>query len=185
MKVKGTAFEARKNAVIERFGEEKWRSFLVRLSEQEPYWEQLIFAVTLIPARMFLLFQDELVKEFYGGDPQAFWEFGVKSAEWSLIEGPYKHYLQTKDVAKFVESVLPTLWIAYYTTGKLAGEIQGNVAHIRATGASIAHIHFEFSVMGYIKRALELMRGNKVKETRIKGFDSDDGEIYYQFVLDA
>lgn len=109
MEIKGTAFEARMDMIIKIFGEEKWRLFIVRLSEQEPFWEQQIFASTLIPDHIFLVFQDELVKEFFGGDPQTFWEFGVKSAEWSLTEGPYKVFLETKDMVTFVGSVLPSL----------------------------------------------------------------------------
>ncbi len=182
MNVKGTAFRARADMVIKMYGEARWRSFIDRYAEQVPFWKQQIFALTLIPAETFLAFQDELVDLFFGGEPQTYWDFGASSAEWSLTKGPYKTFLETRDVATFVRSALRSLWNAYYTAGKLEGEMKGNVVHVRITGVPTPHIHFEYSVMGYIKKALELM-GSKVEEKRIKGFDSEDKEIYYQFHL--
>lgn len=181
MNVKGIAHRARVDLVIQMYGEAHWRRFIDRYSKQVPFWNQQILPLTLIPVETFLAFQDELVALFFGGEPQTYWDFGARSAELSMNEEPFKTFIETRDVATFVSSALGSLWDAYYTAGKLQGEMKGSLVHVRLTGVSTPHVHFEYSVMGYIKKALELIGGSEVEEERIKGFDSEDKEVYYQF----
>jgi hypothetical protein len=184
MKVKGTAFQARKDTVIKTFGEARWKAFFSQLAAREVFWNQHVFASTLIPDDVFLDFQDALVREFYAGDTQAIWVFGAESAEWSLTEGPYRHFLNTRDLSDFVTSVIPSLWRAYYTDGRIEAKLVEKSAHVRVKGISTPHLHYELAVMGYIEKAIELIASDKVTTKRHQGFDSEDGEIHYEFVLD-
>ena len=68
MEVKGVAFLARKQLIINKFGEEKWKQFMNKL--------KTILATTWIPVEKFLKFQDVVTNEFFGGDNTTFWELG-------------------------------------------------------------------------------------------------------------
>jgi hypothetical protein len=183
MDVKATAFLARQNMIVKQFGQDAWDRFLAKQASKEPFWSQPIFTSTLIPYRIFLDFMEDMVIEFYDGDRQVFWDFGEKSAHWALTEGPYKLFLETGDVEKFVETAFPAVWNVYFTEGALKGWMDGNVAHVRLWGVPEQHIYFEFSVMGWAKGSLEVLGVEDIEVKRIKGYDSEDGEIYYQFVL--
>lgn len=185
MQIKGTAFLGRKSMISQEFGEEAWEAFMARQAAKEPFWKEPIFPSTLIPYQLFFDFMEDLADEFYEGDRWAFWRFGEASAQWALTEGPYKSFLDTKDVGEFVRAVFPVVWRIYCLEGVLEGRLKGNVAHVRLKDMPVSHIYFEYTVMGWAKRSLELLGVEKVEAKKIKGFESEDGEIYYQFVLEA
>ncbi len=184
MEVKGVAFLSRKEGIIKQFGKEKWEEFIKKISTEESYFKQPILASTLIPVQSFLIFQDVLLKEFYNNNEQVYWMIGEKSAEWSLLEGPYKTFLKTKDLNKFVESSLPLLWKMFYSSGIVYTKLDNNnIAHIKILDLPIWHIHFEYTIMGYCKRAFELLGIENLIMNKIKGVSLGDKEIYYQFKI--
>jgi hypothetical protein len=182
MNVKGAAFLARRSLVIASFGEEKWNALLARLAKREPFFRDIVLPVTQIPAQKFLLFNEMLIAEFFGGDPKANWRLGEKGAEWALGEGPYKHLVKSRDVDAFIATA-PKLWSTYYDEGAARAVRQGSILDMRLMHIPVSDVFFEYAVLGYFKRGLELVGAN-VKETRcIKGFSKGDHEVHYQFVL--
>jgi len=75
-------------------------------------------SVTPIPVDKFILFLDEMIKEFFNNHSMQCVTFEKAAAQYALSsEGPYKSYLLTKDVKQFVESVIPKLWSTYFDEG--------------------------------------------------------------------
>ena len=92
----------------------------------------------------FILFLDELIKEFFNNDMMHYVTFGKVAAQFALSpEGPYKSYLLTKDIKQFVESVLPKLWSTYFDEGKVTTQFENNIVHFKITGLQIKHFYFE------------------------------------------
>ncbi len=81
-----------------------------------------------------------------------------------------------------MELSIPSIWNTYYTAGRVDARLNNNVIDVRLTGLPIWHVSFEYMVMGYAKRAFELL-GNNVQIKKIKSVALGDREIYYQFIL--
>ena len=96
----------RKTTIIEVFGEERWNSFIPKLAAKDKFFSNTIWAITSIPMDNFILFLDELVKEFFDNDIMQYVTFGKLAAQFALSsEGPYKSYLLTKDTKQFAKFV--------------------------------------------------------------------------------
>jgi len=183
MNVKGTAFVTRKDTIVKAFGEERWNAFMAKLMAKEKYFSQPIMTVTLIPLDKFIVFLDDVLKEFFQNDNNHYWKLGEKSADFSLAEGgPYHSFLLTKDIKQFVETVMPRIWSTYFDGGTLTAKFENNVAHIKISDLPAKHIYFEYLVMGYIRQALVIF-GKKAVEQRVRGFSSGNNDIYYQFKI--
>lgn len=183
MNVKGTAFVTRKDTIINAFGEERWNAFMTKLAAKEKYFSQSIMTVTLIPLDKFIVFLDDVLKEFFNNDNNHYWKLGEKSADFSLAEGgPYHSFLLTKDIKQFVESVMPRIWSTYFDGGKLTAKFEDNTVHINISDLPSKHIYFEYLVMGYIRQALVIF-GKKSVERRVRGFSLGNNDIYYQFKI--
>ena len=154
--IKGTAFLSKQRQVIADFGEKRWGRFVEELAAKEPFFGQPILASTLIPWRPFLFFQDEMLAEFFSGDEKAYWIIGARSAEWALLEGPYKHFLVGREMSAYVDAI-PRMSRGYFTFGDYAADLVGNVVRCAAKGLPVWHAYFEFMVMGFHKRAFELL----------------------------
>ncbi len=183
MNIKGTAFVTRKDTIIRTFGEPRWNSFLARLAEKEKYFGKPIMPITLIPLDKFIVFLDEVLKEFFHNDTNHYWKLGEKSADFSLGEGgPYHSYLLARDVKQLVESAMPKIWATYFDGGKFTAKLENNIAHITISDLPTKHIYFEFLVMGYLRQAFVIF-GKKSVERKIRGFSSGNNDIYYQFEI--
>jgi len=183
MNVKGTAYLTRKDTIIKAFGEERWNSFITRLTAKDKYFSQMIMSVSLIPLDKFILFLDDVLKEFFSNDNTHYWKLGEKSAEFALSQGgPYHSYLLTKDIKQFVEAGMPKLWSTYFDGGIFTARFENNTVHITIAGLPTKHIYFEFLVMGYVRQAL-IIFGKKVVEHRVRGFSLGNNDIYYKFEL--
>ncbi|KKN07329.1 hypothetical protein LCGC14_1068260 [marine sediment metagenome] len=183
MNVKGFAFVATKDATISRFGEERWNDFFERFKESYPFFNQGILPTSQIPAEQYLALQDAVVKVFYNGDEKMYWRFGEGAARTTLSEdGPFHIYVKRKrEVKDFIENVLGRIWNMFYDEGSVKYEVEGNIAHLHIFNVPLYHVFFEYSTMGYVQKALEIM-GVLVKETiKVKGSAK---ETHYKFVLD-
>jgi hypothetical protein len=140
-------------------------------------------SVTSIPVDKFILFLDEMIKEFFNNHSMQCVTFGKAAAQYALSsEGPYKSYLLTKDVKQFVESVLPKLWSTYFDEGIPTTLFENNVAHLKITGLKIKHLYFEYLIMGFFQKALEIF-GKKTVAKQIRSISSGDNDIYFQYEL--
>lgn len=183
MNVKGIIFLTGKSTIISVFGEEPWNSFMVRLAQKDKFYSNTIWSVTPVPLDKFILFLDEMVKEFFNNDMMQYVTFGKVAAQFALSsEGPYKSYLLTKDTKLFVESVVPKLWSTYFDEGKVTAVLDNNTIHAKVTGIQFKHFYFEKLLMGYFKKALRIF-GKKSAAKQVRGISSGHSDIYFQFEL--
>lgn len=181
MKMKGTAFLARKKVVTEKFGQPAWDEFIAETAEEVPFLSSPVMATTAIPIEDFIRFQEALVRRFYNGNPKAYWDFGAASAQWSLTEGPYRAALAKSDLKALVLT-FPGLWSNYYDDGQMVATLSGPIVHVRIVNLPMWHIAFEMMVMGYFARALEMYLGHKVASKRLIG-GSPGPELHYVFYV--
>jgi hypothetical protein len=185
MDVKGSFFVGRKAFIVEHFGEERWSRFIARMAPLEPVFGDPILVTTLIPVKAYFTFNEELIKEFFNNDDEAYWTIGEKSAEWALTEGPYKNFRNNPhSVRKFIEQFFPLIWTAYYTEGRVESLMSGNEAYIWIADLPVRHLSIEYAVLGWAKRALELVGLKRVAMERIRGISAGDRDIYYRVTFD-
>ncbi len=184
MEVKGAAFVGRKDAIIKQFGEGAWNEFIGRMGEKEPFFKNSILSTTTIPAEKFLQFSDEVVKEFFKGDQKAYWTLGEKTAEYALVNGPYKIYLATKDVKTFIEERFSSVWNMYYNEGRWVAKVEGNLVDAAVVDVPISHVYFEYTVMGFAKKGIELVGAKVIETKRIQGPSMGSKDIHYNFIIE-
>jgi hypothetical protein len=80
MNVKGTVYITGKTTIIAVFGEERWNSSIPKLAAKDNFFSKMIMPVTPIPVDKFILFLDELVKEFFNNDSMQYMTFGKTAA---------------------------------------------------------------------------------------------------------
>lgn len=184
MFAKGTFFVGRRAYIVEKFGEAAWDDFVRSLAREDSTFISPILATTMVPVESYVRFQDRCVERFFRDDPKALWMIGEKSAEWSLTEGPYKHLKNNpKSLADFVTK-LPLIWSAFFSEGRLEARLlRGNTVEIELLDLPVPHVSFEQSVMGYGKRALELVSGRPVSETQIIGIQRGKTRVLYSFSI--
>lgn len=185
MEVKGTFFVGRKQFLVHRFGEPAWTSFLAALAEQDALFRGPILATTMVPVASYLRFQEETIRRFFGGDDRAYWQIGEKAGEWALTEGPYKNYRQNqRDFGEFVARSLPQIWSSYFNRGELKTWVADGAVEGQIVNLPVWHVSFEFSVMGFMRRAIELVGFSIKQQQRVLGVSAGDKGIHYRFVLE-
>lgn len=181
MEVKGTFFAGRKAFITRQFGEPRWSQFIESISEQEPLFRDPILVTTRVPVSAYLTFQGALIREFFRGDEEAYWTIGEKSAEWALTEGPYKSFRNNpQSVERFILQSLPLLWSAYYTKGLVEVQLVTNVMQFRIYCLPVSHISFEYTVLGWVKKALQMIGLRAVTLKRLQGISTGDRDIEYR-----
>jgi hypothetical protein len=183
MNVKGVVFLTAKSTIIQFVGQERWNSFMPKLAAKDKFFSNMIMSITPIPFEKFILFLDEMIKEFFNNDMMAYVIFGKTSAQFALSpDGVYKSFLLTKDTKQFVESVLPRLWTTYFDEGTVTTRLDNNIVHFKLTGVTFKHNYFEQLLMGYFQKSLKMF-GKKSAVKRIRSRAAGDDDIYFQFEL--
>ena len=183
MNVKGIVYLTGKTNLIEAFGEERWNSFIPKLTAKDKFFSNVIMSVTPIPVEKFILYLDEMIKEYFNNDMMQYVTIGKAAAKFALSpEGPYKSYLLTKDTKQFVESVLPKLWSTYFDEGKATTLFENKIVHFKITGLKIKHYYFEQLLIGYFQKAIKIF-GKKTVAKQVRSISSGDDDIYFQFGL--
>lgn len=185
MRVKGTAYHARLNLLRGKLGPEGVEAFVAKYCAAHPEFPTRVIATTQIPAADFLEFIDAIVDEVYDGDQESLWEIGRKSAEWSLTEGPYKNLLESQDIVRFAAKA-PVMWSNFFDTGRAIQQTHADhiELHIVDVPLELRHPYFEYSVVGYFKRGLE-MHGVEVELERVDGFATGGNEVHYKLHVSA
>jgi hypothetical protein len=184
MNVKGTVFVTAKVNISAAFGEERWNSFMDRLSEKDDYFKKVIMSVTPIPLDKFTSFLDELAKEYFNNDNKQYLMFGKAAAKFALSPGgPYYSYVLSKDLKYIVEAIIPKLWSTYYDEGVLTARLFDNTIHVKISGIPIKHVYFEYLIAGYLQKGIKML-GKKAVESCVSGFSRGDSEIYYQYEVE-
>lgn len=180
MNVRGVAFLARKALLVREHGEPTWRDFLSDYARRDPFFAEPVTAVTSIPAEKFLAFNDALVARFQGGDVQAYWRLGEQSAEWALTEGQNKNLFQPGEYRRFLFAG-SAIYSSYFDQGAYKTTTGAGYTDVTIRDVPIHHAYFELSVMGYLKRGLELLGAKGVRYERLSGFTRGDDFVHYRF----
>lgn len=183
MQIKGTAYHARLMLLRSKWGDARVDAFLETFRKQHPRFPTTVLPTTWLPATDFLALIDAIVVDVYGGDTESLWEIGEMSALFTLREGPYRNLLDTKDAVKFA-GLGKAMWANFFDAGEAHSELHGDTVDVQITGvpAEHRHLYFEYSVMGYFRRGLELLE-QKTRTERIAGFSKGDARIHYRFHL--
>jgi hypothetical protein len=180
MKVKGSTLLSRRAMLGERIGLDKYDAFVADFARRHPELPQPIMASTLVPVDVFLAFNDELVRRFFEGKHDIWWEIGEKSADFFSSQGPYVDSFYRGDYHRFW-SKLPMIWKTLYTEGEARASESGGTLDIELD-CPVAHVYFELSTIAFVKRGLEMKAGRKVEMKRISGFERGH-TVHYQFQL--
>jgi len=186
MHIIGRAWLARRRLVVEKIGDQEWQRFVQELAAEQPAFADPIDDDTKIPIEPFLAFCDRLVERYYEGDERAHWDFGEASARLAFGPGgPLERLLESQAVEEFLHTV-PALWNAYYDQGRVLVDWIDSlrVGDVRLVEVPLHHVHFEYSVMGYLCQSLDLL-GAKVGLMRtLSCFAAGDPEVHYQLHID-
>lgn len=183
MNVKGIIFLTGKSAITQVFGQEPWNNFMAGLAAKDKYFSSIIMSVTPVPLDKFIIFLDELVREFFHNDMMQYQTFGKVAAQFVLSEqGMYKSYLLIKDKKQIVDTVVPKLWSTYFDEGKVTAVFETNVVNFTITGLHFKHRYFEYLIMGFIQKSLRIF-GMKSVPKIVKSMAAGDEEVCYQFQL--
>jgi hypothetical protein len=182
MEVKGVAFLARQMMMVQEHSEPAWRAFITEFAQKEPCFAQTVMPVTRLPLDAFLRLNEALVQRFYGGDPKAYWLFGLKSAEYALSRGQLKAMFSMGDLRRFL-AFTPGIWKSYFTAGELQVRAEPEFTDLRIIGVPFSHIYFEYSVMGFAVGGLQALGATKLRHEAIKGFSRGHPEVVYRFYI--
>ena len=180
MNVRGVAFLARRALLVREHGEAAWRSFLETYCKTDPSFREQVQAVTNIPAEKFLAFNDALVARFAQGDPQAYWKLGESSAEWALTEGQNRGVFKPGEFRRYLFAG-SAIYSTYFDRGTYKTTHGAGFTDVTIREVPIHHPYFELSVMGYLKKGLELLGAKDVRWERLAGFTKGDDFIHYRF----
>ncbi len=183
MQVKGTAFLARKATLEKELGAERIDSYFRSFLSKKAGFPSPVLATSLIPIEDFLELNDAIVRDFYDGDPLSYWRFGRGSAEWALTEGPYRRIREQKSLDEFAASAA-SLYRNYFTQGAARSVRHADGAidlYIEGVPPRFHHVYFEYAIVGYFERGLELVSGKPVKHTRISGFSAGGDHVQYRY----
>ena len=182
MFVIGAAFLARQSMTIAELGEPAWKAFIEKFSEREPFFKTKILAITQVPVEKFVALNDALIAEHFGNDPQVYWRFGLKSAEWSLTTGQNKGVFKPGEYARFL-SYVPAIYASYYDFGKVTLHPAEKHTDIQIADVRIKHVYFEYSIMAYAVGGLKHLGATNLRYEAQKGFSRGDDVVLYRFWL--
>ena len=183
MNAKGISYVVTKANMIAALGEERWTAFMAKLAEKDKYFSSVIMSITPMPVEKLIVFFDEMCKEFYNDDKMQYVKFGKAGAKGVLSpDGPYKSFMLTKDIKRFIETVLPKICTMYFDSGVTTARLENNVAHIKITGIPIKYNYFEYLLMGYFQQAIKMF-GKESVAKKVRSLASGDDDICFQFEL--
>lgn len=186
MDVKGTAFLARKTMIEREFGAQRFAAVIREACGRDPSFATAILATSKIPIEAFLRFNEIIVRDLFRGDEQSYFRFGEASAVWALgPDGPYRRLVTDRGVAELAASA-PAIYRNYFDHGEARSEMRSPTEVrlcIVGIDAPYRPVYFEYAVMGYFKRGLEMVSGKTVEMSADKAFSKGDDESVYTFSI--
>jgi hypothetical protein len=180
MHVKGNAWLARVEAMEKSFGAARWQAFVKTVAPRVKFLATQVLPISRIPVEEFLLIHDELVKEFYAGDKQAYWRFGETSAEWALAHQLRGLFAQNEG-RRFLQ-FSPQIYKGYFDGGELVTEAAPAHVDLVIRGVEPRHVYFEYSIIGFASGGLRVL-GLPTEPQCITGFSKGDAEVRYRFAV--
>ncbi len=181
MFIKGTAFRALRDLMIQELGEEKWNTFFEEYSKENSDFSSPIYPITDIDVLEFIKLNDAIIDRFYKGDKKTYFRFGEKSAKWVLREGPYQKLRIAKDYRAFIERA-GVVYGLYYSESKAEAKYSEDVLDywIRGVPNPYRNVYVEYTTIGFFRGGVQLT-GCQVLDTQcIKGFSKGDDEVHYR-----
>jgi hypothetical protein len=179
MNIKGISHLSRQALVVEEFGETRWRAFMTDWSKRNPDFPAHILPISKLPVDPYLKMQDEIVREFYGGDPMAYWHIGIKSGNRALSVGQLKGLFKPEETRRFV-LFTPHVWRGYFDGGETIATSRGDMVEVTITGVP-PHLYFEYGTMGFVQGGMQVLNPKAEPGKRVKGFSIGDDTVLYQF----
>jgi len=182
MKVKGTAFLARKSMLEAELGEARVEAILKGFRADHPDFPSPVLATSTIPIADFLELNDRIVREVYDGDEMSYWRFGEASATWALVDGPYRRLREQKSLDEFVGSA-PLLYRNYFTEGRAHATRMDDGSDelvIEGIPPEHQHVYFEYAIVGYFAKGLGLVTDRDVSHERLEGYSAGDDRVRYR-----
>lgn len=170
MKVRGLTILTRKAIITRQFGADAWLTLYRDVAAAHRSFRALITPETLVALPEYLALHDELVRRFYADDEPSNVALGRESARWAMKEGPFKAFLDRRDLPGFVRS-FPKLWKSYFaeTSSGSRAALSGDSVEFETFDLPDWHPYLEHFVMGYMIEALEMFCANPIGATRIRG----------------
>jgi hypothetical protein len=164
MQVKGTAISFIPNFLQEKFGKDRYASWVASLPDKS----KAIFGGSVLASQWYP-FQDgfivpmrKICDTFYAGNPKGAYEMGRYSADYGL-RGVYKilvRFGSPESLAKKAGTIMPT----YYQPSSIeVVEAIPRKAILRVTQFSEYDIMVENRLCGYFERAIEVCGGKTPK----------------------
>lgn len=180
MHVKGNAWLARSEAVEKEFGAARWQTFVKGQAAKVKFLATPVMPISRLPVEEFLAVHDALVKEFYGGDPRAYWRFGESSAEWALTH-QLRELFAPEEGRRFLQ-FSPTIYKGYFDGGELVTELTPTHVDLIIRGVEPRHVYFEATIIGFAAGGLRVLKVPTEPEC-LKGFSRGDAEVRYRFAV--
>jgi hypothetical protein len=86
-----------------------------------------------------------------------------------------------KDIKRVLTESIPIIWKMYYTEGNLDIKYETGIFNVSVLNLPINHYYFEYVVMGYCNKILELCGAKSITYDKVKTIDKGDKEINYVF----
>jgi DNA-binding CsgD family transcriptional regulator len=168
--IRGISILTRKSVVTRRFGAEAWQNLYRDVAIAHPCFRSLLTAESLVPLPAHLALHDELVRRLFGSGERSHVELGRESARFALVDGPFKGFMEHRDLSSLVSS-FPRLWTMYFrdTASHSEAKLNGDSIEFKAFDLPEWHAYFEHFVVGYMAEALEIFCANPIAATRVRG----------------
>ena len=163
MQVKGSVLHARKEFVIEHFGDQGWQTVLETLPEEDrEFWEDVIITSDWYPFEIGERLDKTIVVVLGKGDEFVFEQIGAKSAKRNLT-GVHRSFLSPGNPQAFMHQA-NTIYTYYYDTGyreyKETGPSSGILTTYNAETFSIPDC---LTVIGWYREALRMCGAHHIK----------------------
>jgi uncharacterized protein (TIGR02265 family) len=163
MKIKGLILQARRDFVIENFGEDGWTKVLKSLPQgDQDLLGGILFAAQWYPFAVGDHLDKAIVKVLGGGKQSVFEDIGAKSAQ-KRLAGEHKSFLSPGDPQVFMRKA-PMIYRFYYDTGYREYEETGPNSGVMTTFEAETYSTPDcLTVIGWYKEALRMCGATNVK----------------------
>ncbi len=163
MKIKGLVLQARRDFVIENFGEDGWKQVLRSLPQgDKDLLGGMLFAAQWYPFSVGDHLDKAIVKVLGAGKQSVFEDIGAKSAQ-KRLAGEHQSFLSVGDPQAFMRKA-PMIYRFYYDTGFREYEETGPSSGVMTTYEAETYSGPDcLTVIGWYKEALRMCGAKDIK----------------------